>query len=130
MQNDSIDDEEILYRAVPNLSDYWKESAGVFTSAIFSDSKGVSVDRDGGRSEAEIIEAFNKRYSAESGLVAITGRQCREAGAHPIPKPTTDNPYHAEIHQSAERVQLSGSRKKALRDHCRIIRLPAIARNK
>lgn len=126
MKHDQIDEDELLYRSVPNIDGYWKE--GRLSSATFSSSKGVSVDRGGGRTEAEIIEAFNNRFAPDTGIVAVTAKQCIDAGTLPVPRPTSDNPYHAEIHQSVEHVQLSHARRRRLAEICRVIRRPAMAR--
>ena len=130
MQDDSISNTEILYRAVPNVQDFWKEEEQRLTSAVFSDSKGVSVDRDGGRSEREIIEAFDRRFSPDCGIVSVTAQQCIDCGAFPVPKREVDNPYHAHIQQTEKEVRLTKSTQRSLRNCCNVIRLPAIARKK
>lgn len=41
------------------------------SSALFKDSKGVSVDRDGNRSEHEIINALSENVNHESLKVVV-----------------------------------------------------------
>lgn len=130
MPDDTISDAEILYRSVPNKAEYWSESEQRLTSAVFSDSVGVSVDRDGSRSEDEIIASFDSRFPPDCGIVSIIAQQCREIGAFPVPKPTDDNPHHAYIQQSQDQVLLSKSTQRKLRRSCTIVRRPAIAQPK
>ena len=54
MLPEKIESEEQLYRAIPNKPQLWKDSDGRPTSAIFKDSQGVSVDRDGKRNKERI----------------------------------------------------------------------------
>jgi hypothetical protein len=128
MLDDSISNAEVLYRAVPNIQAYWIEEEQRLTSAVFSDSLGVSVDRDGGRSETEIIASFDRRFSPDCGIVSVTAQDCVDNGAFPMPKPEDDNPYHAYIQQSVEQVLLTKSTQRKLQRCCKVIRLPAIAR--
>jgi len=106
-----IEDTEQLYRAFPGSNpNLWKADLKRFTSAIFKDSLGCSVDRDGGRSEETIIEVFAERKPG-FGLACIIAGDCREEDAHLVAKPEEDNPYHAEIHNSKSSVEITSKGK-------------------
>ncbi len=128
MLPETIEDAEVLYRSVPNIEGYWNPETGAVSSAVYSDSNGVSVDRDGGRDETTIIAVFEERFSVARGIVALEAGQCRSQGAHPVARPVAENPYHAEIHQSVDRVELTRGCRKKLRDACQLVRPPAVGR--
>lgn len=50
-----ISDFEILNRAIKPFPNWWKLDVNRPSSAAFKDSRGVSVDRDGGRNQSHII---------------------------------------------------------------------------
>lgn len=61
MDLNKIEDYELLYRVVRNsYPDAFVN--GKPTAALFMDSSGVSVERDGGRSEEVIIAACRRRF--------------------------------------------------------------------
>ena len=55
MLSKDIQGHEQLYRAVKRSRPDWLDGNNIPTSAMFKDSNGVSVDRDGGREEPEIV---------------------------------------------------------------------------
>lgn len=93
-----VDDSEFIYRAL-HFPTAWVEDLP--TSAAFKDSKGVSVDRDGGRVESDIIQRLIELKGANSGIIKIQVCECRavsniEVEADPI----QENIYHALVIQS------------------------------
>lgn len=108
-----INDKELLYRAVPNKPQLWKEKDNRPSSALFKDSKGVSVDRDGNRPDNEIVENFKSKFPCRA-VVKVTAGKCRELEALVLAKPLEDNPFHAEIHNNREKIQLSSSKARKL----------------
>lgn len=108
-----ISDLEILFKAIKPIEHLWKE--GVPSSAAFKDSKGLSVDRDGGRSKSECIKALQEKIGTKA-IVSFTAGGCRSIGVFPIAKPLSDNPFHAEVHKNVSEVQLTSSQAKKLRD--------------
>lgn len=110
MLSDEIMDEERLFRAVPNQPTYWKPKEKRYSSAMFKQSKGngISVDRDGGRTTEAIVASF-ARSRPEYGLVVLTAGKCREIGTHPVAKPTENNDYHAEIHESPSKIEITST---------------------
>lgn len=117
---ETIEKHEKLYRMVIMNPNYWKNELGKPSSAVFKDSKGVSVDRDGSRSELNITETFIERFGAEKmkAIVSITAEFCYDLETHLVYSPTDDNKYHAEIHASEERAPLSNSKARKLANEC------------
>lgn len=94
----SVQRDERLYRAIKRSKPEWL-NAGKPTSAMFKDTNGNSVDRDGARSMEEIIRymqngTFRKRLK---GIVELQAGECMDTGAEVTPAPSEDNPYHANI---------------------------------
>src|SRR5690625_3134782 len=119
----TIEKHEQLYRKVIMKPNFWKKDLGKPSSAVFKDSKGVSVDRDGERSECDITETFKERFGAENmkAIVAITAEFCYEIDTHLVYSPTEDNKYHAEIHASVDKIPLGTSKARKLAKECTII---------
>lgn len=109
----TINDVEELYRAVTRKPNMWKSQEDRPSSALFKDSKGVSVDRDGGRSLDDICRSFERRIEMQA-LVSLSVGECRKLQTYPVAKPEGDNPFHAEIHDSPNRVQLSSKKARDL----------------
>ena len=116
--------QEKLYRAVklakPQL---WDDENGRPSSALFKDSKGVSVDRDGNRSEHEIINLLSENINHEPlrAVISLDASYCYEVPVELIYSPLENNIYHAEIHDSKERVQLTSSKARKLSRNCIVI---------
>lgn len=116
-----IADEEMLYRKVPDSPTMWSEKHQRFSSAVFKDSGGASVDRGGKRSDDEMIKQFQGRFGNIRAILAISAGKCRELDTHPVPKPEQDNKYHAEIHQSSTNAILKGKAPSNLQQNSRIV---------
>ncbi len=114
-----IDDKEYLYRRVIANPNFWDFDKNRPSSAIFKDSKGVSVDRQYKREDTDVINLY-KDFPIRA-IIKILTRECRRLNTHPVYKPTPDNTYHSEIHDSTEKVQLSSAKAKKLRDSSIII---------
>lgn len=124
MLSAGIDDKEILYRAIPKNPIMWKAEINRPSSAVFKDERGLSVDRDGGRNEQQVISDFDNRLPGR-GLVSILTKTCREIGTKPIAKPLEDNIYHAEIHDENGSVKIKSRVKlRKLSKACKIIKYP------
>jgi len=119
-----IDDDEILYRAFPNSPSVWKSNLKTFSSAIFKDSFGVSVDREGNRTELEVIGNFSDRFPGR-GIASVFAGDCRRVGAEPVAKPEKDNIYHAEIHDISGNIILRGNKPKKLKEYTKLVKPPS-----
>lgn len=106
MNENRIEDHEILYRVVKrSYPDAFIN--GKPSGALFIDSNGASVDRDGGRDEKTVVDSLKQRFRKEyKTSVYILAAQCREAGTFPVPN-RTKNKYHGEIHESKDEVEIS-----------------------
>ena len=107
----SIDDEEYLYRGI--TSHQWDSQNNRVTSAAYKDSLGVSVDRSGGRGEDACVSRLLqiKPFIAIGKLLVKFVRDKELLVKY---KPTEDNEYHSEIHQSEEKIELTTGQAKSL----------------
>lgn len=118
-----------VYRRVKSKPVFMKE--GRPSSALFKDSKGVSVDRDAGRSLNDIIvdeERLHALYNVgmteeevkEKGeelkaIISLTDEQCDSVEVCVIPDPIAgENENHAVIQKSKTEIQLSKSQARNL----------------
>lgn len=120
--NSEIEDEETLYRAIH--PSFWKEEEGRPTSALFKDSKGVSVDRDGEREEKEIASSILSTRD-EFGLAKLNAGEARNLGTYLKPDSQPDNKYHALILSSETKAKLSNSVARKLSTLVKIIIVPS-----
>lgn len=120
---DEFRKDERLYRNVIMDPNFWKKDSGGPSSAVFKDSNGVSVDRDGGREEADITSGFISRFGVENirAIVSVNAGYCMEIGAHLVYSPVETNKYHAEIHDSPDKVPLHPKKARKLAKNCRVV---------
>lgn len=111
--NDVISDDELLFRGV--IEKFWDYEKNRPSSAIFKDSKGVSVDRSYDRTEAECLH-FLKNKRDFFKVCSIKTADVRKNQAVALYKKLPDNIYHSEIHDSLEKIEIRGSKAKKLRD--------------
>lgn len=124
MVPDKVEDED-LFRAIPSNPNCWSSKHDRPSSAAFKDSQGLSVDRDGSRSDEVIIGAMEDRLGEERGHVSVYSEFCKnDVEALVVPKPEEDNPYHAEIHRSEEKAQLTNGQARKLSRKARIVKRP------
>lgn len=108
-----IEDIEYLYRGV--VPQNWDSENKRPSSATFKDSSGTSVDRDAGRNMDECIKFLSKKKNFKA-ICRITAKDVRSVNAEAIYKPTKENKYHSEIHDSVVKVQLSSGKARKVRD--------------
>ena len=123
-----------VIRRVRNKPNFIK--SGGFSSALFKDSKGVSVNKDHRRTEEEIIEDeirlhnfYNNEntagfYSDEKKLKAIVSIDkeiCEQKNIKVLDDPLEENPHHALLQKSENEITLTSSQAKALARNARII---------
>lgn len=115
-----FDASEKLYRAVypPEVAEmFWKRDGSV-SSAAFADPNGLSVDRQGKRTDIEAISYMKKRFIGS--IISVYVKNCESIGAVVRFLPSKKNPYHSEIHGSNDNVLLSKSQRRYLATHARI----------
>ena len=92
------------------------------TAALFMDNKGASVDRDGGRTEKEIVETFKYRFRKDTDYktaVKIIAGECRSVGTYPNSVGNKKNVYHAEIWDSENEQVVSLYKAILLANMCK-----------
>ena len=116
--DDNFASSECLYRG---LHPMWIEDDNTVYSAAFKDSSGVSVDRDGGRTEQECVDKMVGALSKITGVGKLTCGDVQDCGAVTKYLPVEGNEYHSEIHDTAEQVKIKGSKSKKLADKCQLV---------
>ena len=107
---------EILYRAIKPIPTMWKtiDNKRVPSSAVFKDSKGVSVDRQSNRKDETAIKYLS---SSKEGydILSITVNNCEDLSIVYQIDPIEDNPYHSLIlRNSDDKIELTSSQAKYL----------------
>ncbi len=109
---------EILYRVVKRSRPDTLDEHGKPTSALFKDDNGVSVDRDGGRSEPEVVDRFKNFFGQRfKGLVRVGADVCIDNNMAVI----SDVGYHAEIFDDFQKTPLSQLKALILADSCEVV---------
>ena len=108
---ENISQKEILYRAVKRSKPSWLDNNGKPTSAMYKDTGGISVDRDGGR-DVDSVVSFMKEKTFKNrlkGVVSLTAEKClSEPFAVEIEAaPSPENPYHANIKRNEKDERIS-----------------------
>lgn len=117
--DDFFSEDECLYRGLPQI---WLKDDNSVSSAAFKDSSGVSVDREGSRTEKECIDRMVEALPMIIGVGRLTCGDVVNCDALPRYLPVEGNEYHSEIHDSAEQIQIKKSSKaKKLANSCRVI---------
>ncbi|MGG6439539.1 hypothetical protein ETC01_04125 [Geobacillus sp. NFOSA3] len=120
--NPNIEPSEKLFRAVfPSI--VWDDENNRPSSALFKDKRGVSVDRDGGRTVDSIISTFKNRFGDDKlkGVVYVNAGFCMDIGTHLVYCPSRNNKYHSEIHDSQSKVLLSSAKARKLALNCIVV---------
>jgi len=106
-----IQDNETLYRAIH--PSFWNYEEDRPTSALFKDRKGVSVDRDGERTEEEAI-TFLLNSRQYFGVGKLNAGQTRNVETYLKPDKIPENDFHSLILESESKIQLSNGKAKKL----------------
>ena len=97
---------EQLLRAVwpaNRKPEFWEN--GRLSSAALKDKKGLSVDRTYDRPISDAVAVMKRRFHGL--IVSIAVPTCNAVNAHLVYKPSPVDPYHSEIHGSANDIELS-----------------------
>ena len=114
MLSTEISDGEKLFRAIKKIPDWWNFETNKPTSAVFKDKNGVSVDRQGGRTEEQATNYLKRKLSPLRAVINIVTKKCRETGTFPIYCPSKKDKFHSEIHGSPNNKYISPSKARSL----------------
>lgn len=103
-----IADDELLYRAVVGPQ-FDLIEGGMLSPALFIDEKGLSVDRDGNRSEQEVVSSLRYRFrnAPYHAALRLKAGDCRADETYPVAIGNKRHIFHAEIHDSPTVVPIS-----------------------
>lgn len=118
---ETVQRNELLYRVIKRSQPDSMDEKGRPTSALFKQDNGVSVDRDGDRSEEVIIQTFKERFDRRfKGLVKVGADVCIDNNMAVIPE-TSSNAYHAEIFENEDKVPLGQLKALILADSSDVV---------
>ncbi len=121
MLDSHIADDERLYRVIKNIPSWWNYKRNKPSTAAFKDSNGISVDREGDRSNENCIKSLESRFRRYlKAIVSLTGRECRNCDTYPLYSPSRKNNYHSLIHDGPETIEISSTKAFNL---CNIVRI-------
>lgn len=97
------------------------DKTGRITSSVFKSSKGLSVDRQWYRNIEDVANELRMRFAKNKDkppedfcIISVTKSDCDEVGVVCVYKPSRNNEYHAEIHESQTQTKISQSHARAL----------------
>ncbi len=114
---DEIENQEILHRAIRQKPCFWKKDKDRPSSALFKDSKGVSVDRCFGRTEAEVKESLINRLGDLKGEARVKVSTCRDKLLRVISNKEENNCYHSLI-LGETKIELTTGQARYLARNC------------
>lgn len=119
--NEVVTREELLYRVVKRSCPDAISEDGHPTPALFKDDEGVSVGRDGGRAESDILSSFRTTfYPRFRGLVKVCAAVCLDYKMAVIPEPKSDE-YHAAIYNDTQKTPLDSLNALILADAAEVV---------
>ena len=115
----TIDAGEFLYRGV--VDSQWDTEHNRPSSATFKDSKGASVDRDVLFRNKDVCVTALLKSKPFKAICRV--KESDVEGVNAVSKylPVPGNDFHCEIHGSEQKVTLSGSKTKKLRDLAEVV---------
>lgn len=114
MVTNDFNGNEKLFRAVfprEMKSMFWRSDKKI-SSAALEDTRGLSVDRAGGREDREAIDVMRAKFIGH--IVSVTCAQCTAVGAIVKHCPNKKNRFHSEIHGSATETVLDLDQREEL----------------
>lgn len=112
-----LSEHEFLFRGVKE--NQWDFQNGRPSSAIYKDSKGVSVDRNYYRPDVDCIARLLKVNDFFS-IVKVKVECVIQINALVRYMPVDDNIFHTEIHDSLDRITIRSSKAQKLREKSEI----------
>lgn len=115
-----IQEEEMLHRAIKPKALFWNEKTGKATSALFKDSKGVSVDIRNNRTEEQVKIFLQSQFPDLKGEARLIAKQCRDKNCRVEFDPIENNENHALILGEVN-IKLTSSQAKYLSKNCTVV---------
>ncbi len=113
-------DEEIG-RGIPKIG-FWDSHCNRPTSSVFSNCKsGCSVDRQGDRTETELVEQLLKNHKECDKIAIIKYEDIVATDCSIIPDPVTNNPYHCNLFDGNGFDYIKRSKGRKLAELCHIV---------
>jgi len=122
--SDEFQNGETFLRGVLPYEQFWNIEQNRTTSAVFKDSKGMSVNRTGEDKQCfkESLECLKSIHENKFKAIAeVTVELCKSLELYLIYKPESNNVYHSEIHKSESEPVLTKSSAKKLAETCKVI---------
>lgn len=117
---------EVLYRKIhSNHYDKYGKKGKKISPSAFKDKKGCSVNKLAGRNENDIISYYESKWETPykmKAIVKITVQECLDIPTYPVNKPTCNNKFHAEIHDSAFQIKISQRKARLLAKKVKIVK--------
>ncbi|MEQ6376303.1 hypothetical protein RZN25_05620 [Bacillaceae bacterium S4-13-56] len=116
---ETIDKNECLFRKVKKILTFGKMSRG--------DQRQLYLKIQKVYLWIEMVEEMSKKLSRPllnalgRALVSVDASFCMDIGTHLVYAPLQDNEYHAEIHDSLDKVTLHPKKAKKLANHCSLV---------
>jgi hypothetical protein len=120
MREDIVENSEKLFRAIKPPPQFWSTKENRPSSALFKDTHGVSVDRNGEREQDDVNSFFKSRFENLRGLALIYASTCLEVNCRVFPKQEDGNPFHAHIEGETE-LELKNSQARHIAKNCSFI---------
>ena len=115
-----IHDDEVLHRAIKPKPQFWNTKTDSVSSALFKDSKGVSVDRNANRTDEQVKMALMIQFEDLRGEARLKAKLCRDKSCRVEDDPIDNNKYHALI-LGENRPELTKGQAKYLSRNCKVI---------
>lgn len=114
MQALPFEEKELLCRAVLPCARFFLKHNGRLSNAAFKDRRGLSVDRQAGRTEEECVRFMKDDRGLHGDVYAVTYHDCEAIEALVLPIPTPNDVFHCEIHGSQTQAELFDEQAMAL----------------
>jgi len=115
---------ETLLRGVLDREDFWNYDENRPSSAVFKDSKGISVNRTGKFKEYynESLENLKNTLGKKIQAIAeISVEYCKNLNLFLKYSPTNENIFHSEIHRTENIALLTRSEATKLAEACKVL---------
>jgi len=110
-------EEEVIHRAIKPKELFWNEKTGKVTSALFKDSKGVSVDVNNDRTDEQVKKSFQGEFPDLKGDARLVTKMCRDKKCRVEADPINNNENHAVILGEVN-IKLTSGQARYLSRNC------------